>query len=146
MDIKAFIIGGLLPTIALGVSTVLMKMSMKAGASISVYLAEVGATVCGLGLAGLWLTGQNLGTARSAAFSVAMGIAWSVAVCAMAYGVSNLKMPVSIIAPLTNSNALIAIILSAILFREWENLDMLRVVAGAILIIIGVSVLATAQR
>ena len=53
-----------------------------------------------------------------------MGLAWAGAIGAMACAVSSLGVPVSIIAPLTNSNALVALAVSAMVFREWPDLTL----------------------
>ena len=145
MDWKSLLIAGALPATLLGVGTFMMKVAMRAGASVPGYLTCVGATVCCVGLIGLALGGGGLaGGARAALASAGMGLAWSVAVGAMAYGVSTLKMPVSVIAPLTNSNALVALALSAAAFGEWRELDMVRVLSGTGLIIAGATVVSSA--
>jgi transporter family protein len=144
MDLKSLLIAGAVPTALLGSGTVLMKLAMRAGASVPAYLAGVGATVCCAGLVAMAVGGGWVGNARSALASVGMGLAWSVAIGSMAYGVSTLRIPVSVIAPLTNSNALVAVALSAIVFGEWRELDMLRVTIGAALIIAGATVVSSA--
>jgi uncharacterized membrane protein len=73
-----------------------------------------------------------------------MGLAWSAAIAAMAYGVSTLRMPVSVIAPLTNSNALVALALAALFFGEWRELEMARVLLGTGLIVAGASIVSSA--
>jgi transporter family protein len=103
MNVKALLIGGLLPTVLLGLSTVLMKLSMREGSSVPNYLVHV----------------------------ALMGLAWTGAIGAMAYAVSSLGVPVSIIAPLTNSNALVALAVSALVFREWADLSGPRVAPPA---------------
>lgn len=50
----------------------------------------------------------------------------------MAYGMGVLKLPVSIIAPLTNSNALIAVLVGAVVFSGWRNLNLSLVALGTL--------------
>ncbi|WP_147694666.1 hypothetical protein [Vogesella mureinivorans] len=64
----------------------------------------------------------------------------------MAYSISTLGVPVSIITPLTNANALVALAVSALVFREWSALDDPRVLAGALFIVLGAVVVATAKN
>lgn len=45
-----------------------------------------------------------------------------------------LRLPVSIIAPLTNSNILISVLVGAVSFSEWRNLDPSLVAPGTLLI------------
>ena len=144
MDSKSLLIAGAIPAILLGSGTFMMKLAMRAGASVPSYLTCVGATVCLMGLLGVAIGGGWVGGARAAMASAGMGLAWAVAVGSMAYGVSTLKIPVSVIAPLTNSNALVALALSAVAFGEWRDLDMARVLLGTGLIIAGATVVSSA--
>jgi transporter family protein len=78
-------------------------------------------------------------------FAVLMGLAWATAIGSMAYAISTLGVPVSIIAPLTNANALVALAVSSLVFREWATLNGPRVLAGTFLIVIGAMVVATSK-
>ena len=60
----------------------------------------------------------------------------------MAYGMGALKLPVSTVAPLTNSNALITVLVGGVAFSEWRNLDLLLVVLGTVLICAGATVIS----
>lgn len=63
----------------------------------------------------------------------------------MAYAVSVLNIPLSILAPITNVNALVAVALSAIVFGEWQSLHLLKVISGTLLIVIGAGIVSTAR-
>ena len=145
MDIKALLIGGLLPTVLLGMGTVLMKLSMREGASIANYLTYVGGAALFVGLVASLARGSWPSTPRAGLFAIAMGLAWSGAIGAMAYAVSTLAVPVSILSPLTNSNSVIALIASAVIFHEWSELNMPRVLTGTICIVVGAIVVSTAK-
>lgn len=146
MNLKALLFGGLLPTVLLGLGTVLMKLSMREGSSVPNYLVQVGFTVLCIGLLATAVGGGWVATPRAQMFAGLMGLAWAGAIGAMAYAVSNLGVPVSIIAPLTNSNALVALAVSVVVFREWADLNGPRVLAGALLIVAGAMVVATAKN
>jgi transporter family protein len=145
MNTKSLLIGGLLPTVLLGLGTVLMKLSMREGSSVPNYLVQVGGTVLCVGLLSTVLGGGWVSSPRAQVFAVLMGLAWASAIGSMAYAISTLGVPVSIIAPLTNSNALVALSVSALVFQEWATLDGPRVLAGALLIVLGAVVVATAK-
>lgn len=66
-----------------------------------------------------------------------MGTTWTLAIACMAYGMGGLRLPVSIIAPLTNSNALIAFLVGAMAISEWRNLNLPLVALGTLLICSG---------
>lgn len=145
MNVKSLLVGGLVPMVLLGLGTVLMKLSMRAGSSVPNYLVQVGGTVLCVGLLSTLLGGGWVSSSRAQLFAVMMGLAWATAIGAMAYSVSVLRVPVSIIAPLTNANALVALVASALVFREWSTLNGPRVLAGTLLIVLGAVVAATAR-
>lgn len=145
MNVKSLLIGGLLPTVLLGLGTVLMKLSMREGSSVPNYLVQVGGTVLCVGLLATLLGGGWVSSPRAQMFAVLMGLAWATAIGCIAYAVSALGVPVSIIAPLTNSNALVALAASALVFREWSTFNGPRVLAGAVFIVLGAMVVATAK-
>ena len=146
MNFKALLIGGLLPTLLLGLGTVLMKLSMREGSSVPNYLVQVGGTVFCIGLLARVFGNGWISTPKSQMYAALMGLAWACAIGSMAYAVSTLNVPVSIIAPLTNSNALVALTASALIFREWADLNGPRVLAGTVLIVLGAIVVATAKN
>lgn len=146
MNVKALLIGGLLPTVLLGLGTVLMKLSMREGSSVPNYLVHVGFTVPRVGLLATVVGAGWVTTPRAQMFACLMDLAWAGAIGAMAYAVSSLGVPVSIIAPLTNSNALVALAVSALVFREWADLNGPRALAGALLIVPGAMGVATAKN
>ena len=145
MALSGFLIGGAIPAICLGLGTVLMRASLSAGASIPLYLAVVGSVVALLGwVAFIWTGGPTL-SVRPVLLAAAMGTTWTLAIACMAYGMGVLKLPVSIIAPLTNSNALIAVLVGAVAFSEWRNLNLSLVALGTLLICAGATVISLSR-
>jgi len=145
MQTRTLLLGGVLPTVLLGLGTVLMKLSMREGSSIANFLLHVGLAVSAVGLAGSWLGGGWTFTPRGLLYATAMGLCWSVAIGAMAYGVSVLQIPLAVLAPLTNANALVALLLSLLIFKEWESLKLAQALTGTVLIVAGAAVVSTAQ-
>lgn len=142
MEIKSLLIAGVVPAVLLGTGTVLMKLSMREGANIASYLAVVGATVCCVGTVAVICGFGWQGNIRSSMAAVGMGLAWATAIGTMAYGVSTLRIPVAVIAPLTNANCLVALLLAALLFKEWRDIDLFRATAGALLVVAGATVVS----
>lgn len=145
MDIKAIVLGGVVPAILLGISTCLMKLSLRHGVSISTHLIVVGATVLLVGVVATFAAGKWQLSVPAGFASAGMGVVWACSVIMMAYGMSKLDLPVSIVAPISNSNALVAVLLSAVLFKEWETLDVTKVLIGTCLIVAGASVVSVAD-
>lgn len=95
-----------------------------------------------VGLFGFIAEGGWVAGVSASVSAIAMGLVWSIAIDAMAYAISVLKVPVPVIAPLTNSNALVALALSSIFFKEWQCLDMPRVLAGTLVIVVGKTIVS----
>jgi transporter family protein len=145
MNALALGIGGIVPALLLGVGTVLMRCSIGNGASVATYVATVGTTIAVVGWLASAVAGGVTGGGRAIGAAVAMGLTWSVAIACMSYGFGTLKLPISIVAPLTNSNALIAVALGALLFAEYKDLDMGRVLIGTLLICAGATLVSLSK-
>jgi transporter family protein len=143
MGLQSLIIGGIIPSILLGTGTVLMKLSLKNGISLSVYLMIVGFVVFFYGTVATYITGTKELSFQSSLYAICMGLSWATAIFCMSYGISVLKMPVSIIAPLTNSNALVAVVLSSIIFSEWQHLSLPKLIFGTVFIVVGATIVST---
>lgn len=146
MEERGLLIGGVIPAVMLGLGTFLMKQSMRYGMSLSVYLMIVGATVLLCGFAAhLFEIPKSIGTS-AVVYAVLMALAWAIATYCMGYGVSTLKLPVSLVAPITNSNALITILLGAIFLAEWRKLNFTKVGLGTLLIVAGATIVSTSTK
>lgn len=108
-------------------------------------MATVGTTIAVVGWLASAVAGGVSGGGRAIGDAVAMGLTWPVAIACMSYGFGTLKLPVSIIAPLTNSNALIAVALGAFIFAECKDLDMGRVVIGTLFISVGAALVSLSK-
>jgi drug/metabolite transporter (DMT)-like permease len=145
MTLSGFLIGGAIPAVCLGLGTVLMRASLGAGASIPFYLAVVGSVVALFGWAAFIWSGGSTPSVRPVLLAAAMGTTWTMATACMAYGMDVLKLPVSIIAPLTNSNALIAVLVGGVVFSEWRNLNLSLVAVGTLMICVGATVISLSR-
>ncbi|CAN5405970.1 hypothetical protein BH11PSE5_BH11PSE5_27750 [soil metagenome] len=145
MNPPSIIIGGIVPAICLGLGTVLMRASIGAGASIAVYLASVGTIIALVGWA--WAAVNNFAgsTMPGIALAAGMGLVWTIAISCMAYGFGTLKLPVSIVAPLTNSNAIVAVLLGGLIFGEWRLLHLPQVALSTFLICAGATCVSLAR-
>ncbi|HET8936345.1 MAG TPA: hypothetical protein VFN67_23035 [Polyangiales bacterium] len=145
METSSIIIGGIVPAVCLGLGTVLMRASIDAGASIPAYLAVVGTTVASAGWGAILLGKGSMIGLKPAVLASLMGLTWSAAISCIAYGFGTLKLPVSVVAPLTNSNALVAVLVGAIAFSEWKALNMTSVAIGTALICTGATVISLSR-
>jgi hypothetical protein len=144
VNAAGILVGGVIPALFLGLGTVLMRSSIAAGASIPTYLAVIGTTVALVGWTSLVLTGQSGGLRISGAvgWAVAMALAWSAAIACISYGFGTLKLPVAVVAPLTNANALVAVTVGALAFGEWRSLNLSMTTGGTLLICVGATLVS----
>jgi len=145
MNLAAIMIGGVVPAICLGLGTVLMRASIGAGASIPVYLASVGTIIAVIGWSSAATQDFAGSTLPGIGFALGMGLVWTIAISCMAYGFGALKLPVSVVVPLTNSNAIVAILLGSLIFGEWRSLHIPQVALGTLLICAGATCVSLAR-
>jgi len=147
MNATGIMVGGIIPALFLGLGTVLMRSSIAAGASIPTYLAVIGTTIALVGWLSLAVTGQAGGLRISGAvgWAIAMALTWSAAIACISYGFGTLKLPVAVVAPLTNANALVAVTVGALAFGEWRSLHLAMTVGGTLLICVGATLVSLAK-
>jgi transporter family protein len=147
VNATGILVGGVIPALFLGLGTVLMRSSIVAGASIPTYLAVTGTTIALVGWISVALTGQASGLRMSGGvgWAIAMALTWSAAIACISYGFGTLKLPVAVIAPLTNANALVAVAVAAVAFGEWRSLDVPMIVGGTLLISVGATLVSLAK-
>jgi transporter family protein len=147
MNSNGLVIGGIIPAVCLGLGTLFVRASLGAGASIPTYLAIVGTTIGVMGWSSMAVTGHTagLGATPAVGWAACMGIAWSLAIACIFYAMGTLKIPVSIIAPFTNSNCIVALAGGAVVFGEWQHVNGPRALLGTLLVVAGASVVAIAK-
>ncbi len=147
MNAVGVVVGGIVPALFLGLGTVLMRSSIAAGASIPTYLAVIGTTIALVGWTSLALTGQSGGLRVPGAvgWAIAEALTWSTAIACISYGFGTLKLPVAVVAPLTNANALVAVSVGALAFGEWRSLHLPMAVGGTLLICGGTTLVSLAK-
>jgi uncharacterized membrane protein len=124
-----------------------MRSSIAAGASIPTYLAVIGTTIALVGWISLALTGQagGLRTSGAVGWAIAMGLTWSIAIGCISYGFGTLKLPVAVVAPLTNANALVAVTVGALAFGESRSLHLPMTAGGTLLICAGATLVSLSK-
>ena len=142
VTIPPLVIGGIVPAVLLGLTTVLISMVRI---SIPIFLAAVVVTIAAVGGASGPATGQTITGGRAIWYAIAIGLSWSGAIACISYGFSILKLPIAIVAPLSNSNALVAVILGAVLLSEWRTLNLPLAVAGSLCICGGATLVSLAK-
>lgn len=131
------ILGGLTPALLLGVFGVLQKVATKAGAGLAWYFIGIGAGVLAVGIGVLIAGGRSEPTVAAVGWAVLTGLCWASAVGLISFSIARYDVSISQLAPLYNMNTLTVIILGFVVFAEWRNIRVPRLLAGAVLITLG---------
>jgi transporter family protein len=138
------LLGGFIPALLLGVFAMFQKLSVEAGAKPGTYLLFVSGGVFLVALV-LVASGSRGGlTVGSASASFATGLVWALAVTLIAVAQGRYGASVARLVPLFNMNTLVAVVLGFLVFAEWRGVNVPRLSIGAVLIVIGGSLVATA--
>ncbi len=136
------IVGGLLPALIFGLGGFFQKTCAQSGISIGPYLvcAGMGATLAGLAF-WLFLPGRTI-SLTSGACAMLIGVFWILAMGLVSMALTRYSTPLSRLAPLYNMNTLLVVLLSLWLYSEWKNVQVLPLLIGALLIVIGGALVA----
>lgn len=138
----ALLLGGFLPALIYGGSALFQKTSTSLGISLSAYLVATGIGVVIVGLGYSMFENSFSFSIKSVLYAGAFGVTWGIASALVAYTLLNYEVSISQLVPLYNMNTLVAVILALIVFSEWQDVDMLKLMSGAVLIVAGAVLVA----
>ncbi|MBD3220455.1 hypothetical protein GF314_04360 [bacterium] len=146
MEAKGLLVGGVLPAVMFGLAGLMQKMTTRTGVGLGPYLLCIGVGVLVMGAV---LTMGATGPARAitgkgALMSGALGIFWALGTWFVAVGLSHYAAPLAKLVPLYNMNTLIVVVLALIVFAEFRDVAVTKLVAGAALIVVGGTLVANA--
>lgn len=136
-EIKALLIGGLLPAILYGVTGVLQKLSAKAEGGPAMYLICLGAGTVLVGIVLQFFLPEQTLSFRSISFALAAGLSFALGAGLISLALLHYQAAIAQISPLYNMNVLVTVVIGLALFAEYQNVDVLRLVGGTVLIITG---------
>ena len=140
----ALLLGGFLPALIYGASAIFQKLSTSIGISISIYLIAVGIGVAMTGLVFYFFENTSGFSLKASTYAGIFGLTWGIASGLVAYTLLNFNVPISQLVPLYNMNTLVAVLLALLIFGEWKDLQVIKLVAGSVLIVIGAIFVANA--
>jgi drug/metabolite transporter (DMT)-like permease len=138
------VIGGLLPALLFGLSGVFAKPASTTGIGLGWYLTSIGCAILLTGLALHLLQANNPFSLRGSLFAAAVGFCWALGAALVAVALSRYGMAIARIVPLYNMNTLVAVLIGLTVFAEWKEVQVLKLLAGALLITLGGRLVATA--
>ena len=137
------IIGGLLPALFFGLSGVFARPATQAGISTGFYLTILGLAASTVGLIFCFLLPERVLSFRGGLFTVLVGSTWAIAAGLVAIALTHYGAPIAKLVPFYNMNTLVAVLIGLVVFSEWQEVNGLKLLIGALLIIVGGSLVAT---
>ena len=133
-----WIIYGLVASLCFAVQTVLYKFAFQKGSSTPYYASFIFAIGIIVTFAVFMLFNQEFKFEwKSGSLLLVSGIIWAVGFLAVAIAIAQ-KADIARLAPIYNTNTLLAVILGIIFLKELpDKSQMFRVISGAVLIVIG---------
>lgn len=141
-ELAGLLIGGLVPALLFGVNGVLAKAGTQAGIGLGIYLLVIALGVALTGVLFLFIDPSRAFSARAGWFTLAMGITWGLGVGLVGIGLVRYGAPLSKLVPLYNMNTLVAVVIALWVFAEWQKVQALKLVVGALLVILGGTLVA----
>jgi len=131
------LVGGIIPAILFGVSGICQKLSTQHGISTGAYVVSVGLGVVLVGVVLCLFNTSQTANLKSIVPAVTMGLCWGIGVLLVSMAISKYGTKLSVLAPLYNMNTLVTVIGALILFSEWKDLNIVKLIIGALLIVVG---------
>lgn len=142
---SGIIIGGIIPVFLFGLSGLFLKTCSRTGVSLNYYLLFSGVGVLFVGLLSFVLVKENFVNCKSAFYSSLVGALWGGGAVCMALGLVKYHVPVSVLAPIAATNSLVTVLLGFLIYAEWRDVDVVRLLIGGALIIAGGILVAQSQ-
>ena len=136
-NLLGLMVGGLLPALFYGVSSVFAKSSTNAGMSVGGHLFVIGITVSITGLLFNVLLPGNVPSLMAVASSSMQGVFWGLGTGCVVLGLLKYQAPLAKLVPLYNMNTLVTSGLALVIFAEWRAVNPLQLLVGAGLIVAG---------
>jgi transporter family protein len=131
------IIGGLIPALLYGLAGVFQKWSAREGGSVSVYLIGFGVATVIVGVVYRAVLSDGASPTTSVGLALLAGLVFGVGAGLISLALIRFDAAISQLAPLYNMNFLITVLLGLLIFSEFRDLQVPRLLAGALLILVG---------
>ncbi|MFA5854927.1 MAG: hypothetical protein WC846_01375 [Candidatus Gracilibacteria bacterium] len=131
------IIGGFIPAVFFAASGIFSKVSTKAGMGVGPYLIMIGLAILLLGILTATFSHNWSFPIKGTWSSFSSGLVWGTGSGLFALALSKYHAPVSQLAPLYNMNTLLVVIFGLIIFSEWKDMEMVKLLTGTVMVVSG---------
>ena len=136
-ELKGLLVGGALPAILYGVTGVLQKMSANAEGGAGLYLIFLGLGTVAVGVAFHVILPEPAIALRPATFALSAGVVFSLGAGLISYALIKYGAAISQLTPLYNMNVLVTVVVGLLVFTEYRDLQVARLLVGSVLLIGG---------
>ena len=136
-ELWGIIIGGLLPAVLWALSSVFAKYGNLAGIGNALYVITLGIAVFISGLILYLFVPDRTVSYRGIVYTAIAGACWAFGTALFALALTKYGIPLSKLVPLNNTSTLFAIIIGLWAFSEWQQVNSIRLIFGASLILFG---------
>ena len=143
-DSLGIIIGGIAPAIILGFFMVFQKLATRNGAGPGQFLVILGSISALIGGILFFSQDNTKFPANGIIWSVASSTCWGISMAGVAYALFKYHIPIGKLNPIFNTNTLTSVLISIIFLGEWNQVNVYRVIIGAIIIITGAIIVSRA--
>jgi uncharacterized membrane protein len=134
------------PAVCFGLSGAAQKAATKAGVGTGPFLVIVGLVVAAAGAAVTVAERDTTLTLAGGAYAAVFGVLWATAVGAIALALVRYGGQISQLAPIYNTNTLVAVAVGLIALGEWQSVQPIRLFLASALVIGGGAIAATAAK
>jgi uncharacterized membrane protein len=131
------LVGGVLPAVLFALTNTLTKVSADAGIGIGPYIFTVGIGVVIVGICFSFIVPDMTFSTKSLVSSFSLGALWGLGIGCIAIGLTMYGTPLGKLVPLFNLNTLLSVVLALWIFSEWQQVKVMPLLVGTILITAG---------
>lgn len=131
-ELKGVLIGGLLPALLYGMTGILQKMSAKADGGAGMYLIFLGLGAVAVGIVFHLALPEPPISLRPPAFALVAGLTFSLGAGLISFALIRCRAAISQLTPLYNMNVLITVAVGMLIFAEYRDLHVLRLLVGTL--------------
>jgi uncharacterized membrane protein len=140
------IVGGVVPAVIFGLGGIFVKASNQEGMSINYFILFSGIGALSVSVLAFMLFGEKSINVKSCIYAFLVGATWALGVLLITMALIKYNTPMSIISPLNCTACFVTVLLALIIFSEWKNLLVIRLVIGTILIVAGAMLVSTSSE
>lgn len=140
------VLGGIVPAILFGIGGYFVKASNQEGISINYFIFFSGIGILIISILAFIVFEGKLINLRSGTYAFLVGVTWALGMFLVTMALTKYNPPMSIIAPLNSTACFFTVLLALIVFSEWKDLHIIRLVIGTVLIVVGAMLVSTSSK